>query len=77
MAGKKRPGRNDPCSCGSGRKFKHCCQPKEGQVSGRQRLLIAVVVVALIGGLFFAVSSRVEPTGQAGRVWSPEHGHYH
>ncbi|HME39594.1 MAG TPA: tetratricopeptide repeat protein, partial [Steroidobacteraceae bacterium] len=19
------PGRNDPCSCGSGRKFKHCC----------------------------------------------------
>lgn len=21
----KRPGRNDPCACGSGRKFKHCC----------------------------------------------------
>ncbi|SDY92256.1 uncharacterized protein SAMN05444340_1317 [Citreimonas salinaria] len=20
-----RPGRNDPCSCGSGRKYKHCC----------------------------------------------------
>lgn len=20
-----RPGRNDPCPCGSGRKFKHCC----------------------------------------------------
>ena len=20
-----KPGRNDPCSCGSGRKFKHCC----------------------------------------------------
>lgn len=21
----KRPGRNDPCPCGSGKKFKHCC----------------------------------------------------
>jgi len=24
----KKPGRNDPCSCGSGRKFKKCCQKK-------------------------------------------------
>ena len=24
-AGGKAPGRNDPCSCGSGRKFKNCC----------------------------------------------------
>ena len=22
------PGRNDPCPCGSGRKFKHCCLPR-------------------------------------------------
>lgn len=21
----KKPGRNDPCSCGSGKKFKRCC----------------------------------------------------
>lgn len=21
----KKPGRNDPCSCGSGKKYKHCC----------------------------------------------------
>ncbi|PTB17092.1 hypothetical protein C9I57_30045 [Trinickia symbiotica] len=20
-----RPGRNDPCPCGSGKKYKHCC----------------------------------------------------
>jgi uncharacterized protein len=24
-AGGKAPGRNDPCPCGSGRKFKKCC----------------------------------------------------
>ena len=23
-----KPGRNDPCSCGSGKKFKHCCEVK-------------------------------------------------
>ncbi|HNJ08571.1 MAG TPA: SEC-C metal-binding domain-containing protein [Plasticicumulans sp.] len=21
----ERPGRNEPCPCGSGRKYKHCC----------------------------------------------------
>ena len=24
-------GRNDACPCGSGRKFKHCCQAKEAR----------------------------------------------
>lgn len=24
-----KPGRNDPSPCGSGRKYKHCCQSKE------------------------------------------------
>ena len=24
----KRPGRNDPCPCGSGKKFKQCCGAK-------------------------------------------------
>jgi hypothetical protein len=25
-------GRNDPCPCGSGRKFKHCCIAKSAQL---------------------------------------------
>lgn len=28
IRGKKKPGRNDPCVCGSGKKFKHCCLDK-------------------------------------------------
>jgi preprotein translocase subunit SecA len=28
----KKVGRNDPCPCGSGRKYKKCCLPKEEQV---------------------------------------------
>src|SRR3954470_15704078 len=27
--GQNRVSRNDPCPCGSGRKYKHCCLPKE------------------------------------------------
>jgi predicted O-linked N-acetylglucosamine transferase (SPINDLY family) len=33
-----KPGRNDPCSCGSGKKFKHCC---EGKVASRANVLPA------------------------------------
>lgn len=29
----KQPGRNDPCLCGSGKKFKKCCLPKEEAVA--------------------------------------------
>jgi hypothetical protein len=31
-----KPGRNDPCPCGSGRKYKRCCLPIE-QAAGRER----------------------------------------
>lgn len=32
-------GRNDPCPCGSGKKYKKCCLPKEQQrsVAGRRK----------------------------------------
>lgn len=26
------PGRNDPCPCGSGQKFKRCCKPKKDMI---------------------------------------------
>jgi hypothetical protein len=29
----KKPGRNDPCSCGSGKKYKRCCLPKDEAAS--------------------------------------------
>ncbi len=30
ISGIKTPGRNDPCPCGSGKKYKKCCYPKYG-----------------------------------------------
>jgi uncharacterized protein YchJ len=29
LKAKEEPGRNDPCPCGSGKKFKKCCGAKE------------------------------------------------
>lgn len=29
MGARKKPGRNDPCPCGSGKKYKHCCLARE------------------------------------------------
>src|SRR4051812_11772479 len=32
-----RPGRNQPCHCGSGRKYKHCCLQKDDAVATAAR----------------------------------------
>ena len=40
----KKPGRNDPCSCGSGKKYKRCCLPKDeaaAREKARQQTLFA------------------------------------
>ena len=70
-------GRNEPCPCGSGKKYKHCHLRQTGQLSAGQRLLYFAIAAVAAAGLYFAISSRVEPTGAPLGVWSPEHGHYH
>jgi hypothetical protein len=32
-----RPGRNQPCHCGSGRKYKHCCLEKDEREAATAR----------------------------------------
>jgi hypothetical protein len=32
-----RPGRNEPCPCGSGRKYKHCCLQKHEALAAAAR----------------------------------------
>ena len=77
MKGKvPRVGRNDPCPCGSGKKYKHCHETDAGTLTNRQKLGLVIVAAAVIGGLLLAFTNRedqVRPTG----VWSAEHGHYH
>ncbi len=74
-------GRNDPCPCGSGRKYKNCC---EGKTAAKDALYskglpillgaVLVSVVVLIGAAFY---SSAPTDARAGRVWSAEHGHWH
>ena len=36
-----RPGRNEPCHCGSGRKYKHCCLEKDDKKAAAARVKAA------------------------------------
>lgn len=72
-----KPGRNDACPCGSGKKFKQCCEAKKESSS---RLLLVVVAGIMLAAVFFAISAAMHDssaTGAPGKVWSAEHGHYH
>ncbi len=72
-----RPSRNDDCPCGSGRKYKHCCEQKAGRPGTGARILLALVIAVAVFGIVLAFTARTDPASATGRVWSPEHGHYH
>lgn len=70
-------GRNDLCPCGSGRKYKKCCEAKESRQSNGRLLMIlvgaGVLAAVLVGIASFSGGGATGPQ----RVWSTEHGHYH
>ena len=70
-----KPGRNELCSCGSGRKFKKCCATKTESVR-TSRVLMIVVGIALVGAAVAGIAS-FRSTSSSVRVWDPAHGHYH
>jgi hypothetical protein len=71
-------GRNAPCPCGSGLKYKQCCLNKAKQPAWRTKLAIVAVVLLVAGGLVLAVIGLTgsEPAERQ-RVWSEEHQHWH
>lgn len=71
-----RTGRNDLCPCGSGRKFKKCCESKTS-TRRQSRVLMIVVGLAVVGGLAAAVTSFSSGSSGSARVWDSAHGHYH
>ena len=72
-------GRNAPCPCGSGKKHKHCCLNKERAMPIRQKLVLAVAAIMLLGGLVATIVAyrTAEPGAGSQRVWSEEHQHWH
>jgi SEC-C motif-containing protein len=70
-------GRNEPCPCGSGKKYKNCHESKTSS-SRMSRILMVVVGAALLAAIAAGVASVTgERSRSSVRVWSPEHGHYH
>ena len=68
-------GRNDACPCGSGQKYKRCCEAKTSGSQARMMMFVAgAILLAILLG--FALMDRDRGAGP-NRVWSAEHGHYH
>jgi hypothetical protein len=71
-------GRNDLCPCGSGKKYKKCCEAKQRGGGASSRFLVWIVGGAVIAALAAGVASfTVGGSAPGARVWEPVHGHYH
>ena len=76
-----RVGRNDPCPCGSGKKYKRCCAGKRSKneilfskgLAALLGVILVLVVIVIVAAFYSSDGSSARPT----RVWSPEHGHWH
>lgn len=70
-------GRNDLCPCGSGRKYKKCCEATARGGAARGRMLVIVVGAAVVAAVAAGIVSFTTDAPAATRVWDPAHGHYH
>jgi hypothetical protein len=58
-----RPGRNEPCPCGSGRKYKHCCLEKDDGLAKAARAAAAAE----------AAEAAAPSAAAVGRTRAPKH----
>ncbi|MDA1184595.1 MAG: SEC-C metal-binding domain-containing protein [Acidobacteria bacterium] len=70
-------GRNDLCACGSGQKYKKCCEAKDLAGGTQSRIMMFVVGGAVLAAIIAGLASFTGETSTATRIWSAEHGHYH
>jgi len=72
--------RNDPCHCGSGKKYKNCCMKKD-KSQFTSKLGMIGVALAVILGLILAYSAVSGNSNQQncppGTSWSSAHEHCH
>src|SRR5437667_7908563 len=66
-----RPGRNEPCHCGSGRKYKHCCLQKDEARAAAERAKAAAEAVAAAQSAE-AARSATSATSTPGRAPKPQ-----
>ncbi|WP_071594668.1 SEC-C metal-binding domain-containing protein [Gracilimonas tropica] len=71
--------RNDPCHCGSGKKYKNCCLEKDQSKLSSKLGVIGLVLVVILGIWLLAAnfSSGNAQNCPAGTTWSEAHMHCH
>lgn len=75
-----KPERNDPCHCGSGKKYKNCCHDKDQSSKLSKLGMIGLAVLFLLGLVVVWISMSDGggvPNCPAGTVWSDAHQHCH
>ena len=79
MTHASKAGRNDACPCGSGKKYKKCCEIKEHKQSRGNTLMLIIVSLLMVAGIATGISSFMsdKDVARPSGVWSAEHGHYH
>lgn len=75
-----KPNRNDPCPCGSGKKYKNCHMGKDSSGVSSKMGMIGLGIAIVLGLIFVFVSLSGGGTTQdcpPGTSWSEAHGHCH
>jgi hypothetical protein len=70
-----RPGRNEPCSCGSGRKYKQCCLAKDEAAAAEARAAakLAEAEAAAVDAAAEEPAEPAEPAAKAAPMRAPKH----
>ena len=65
-----RVGRNESCPCGSGKKYKACCEGKHsrGMSGGLLALFAAIAVIAVVGGVAAMRDDGPKPATRPGAL---------
>lgn len=74
------PKRNDPCHCGSGKKYKNCCLEKDQSNLKSKFGVIGLTVVVILSVWLLAVNFSTDGGAQGcpdGTTWSQDHMHCH
>lgn len=76
----KKPNRNDQCHCGSGNKYKNCCQGKKDFNLSSKFGLVGIVIALAVGLVllgFLLSGGDNRPDCPPGTEWSSLHQHCH
>lgn len=75
-----KPNRNEPCHCGSGKKYKNCHMKKDQSGISSKTGMIGIAVVLILGFVLIGIALFGDDAQQdcpPGTTWSAEHGHCH